>query len=88
MAVGLMALWTATLPLTAAEPAVEQKAAVSPAMTGALFLCRGTEGLNQSCVTALAKAMVLDARRDVPAQVSDQRCQVNPEMLANLRRRD
>jgi hypothetical protein len=85
--VGLIALWAAILPLTA-EPATKQAAAASPAMSKALFLCRGRNGLDQACVGALAKALALDAKADAPTQVSDRRCQADHKALVTLQRRD
>jgi hypothetical protein len=85
--VGLIALWAAILPLTA-EPAAKQAAATSPAMSKALFLCRGRNGLDQVCVGALAKALALDAKADASTRVSDRRCQADDKVLATLHRRD
>lgn len=86
VAVGLIALWIMILPLTAAEPTAAPSTAASPAMSNALFLCRGPNGLDQACVKALAKALVLDARTDASAHASEQRCHVNQGTLAHLRR--
>jgi hypothetical protein len=87
VAVGLVALWAAVLPLTA-KPAAERAAATSPAITKALFLCRSRNGLDQGCVRALAKALALDIEADAPARVSDQRCQMDKAALAALGRHD
>ena len=87
VAVGLVALWAAVLPLTTA-PATKQAAATSPAMSAALFLCRGRNGPDQACVLALAKALMLDAKTGAPIQVSDRRCRADQQVLANLDRRD
>jgi len=89
MALGLIALWAAILPLTA-QPAPKH-AAASPAMSKALFLCRGSDGINQACVAALARATVIDttatdAAGDAPTPVSDRRCLADPQMLASLAR--
>jgi hypothetical protein len=86
VAVGLIALWAAILPLTA-ETATKRAAATSSAITKALLLCRGQNGLAQACVGALANALVLDAQAD-RTQVCDRRCQTDQQVLANLDRRD
>ena len=46
IALGLVALWAAILPLTA-EPAPATTAMSSPAMSKALFLCRGPNGIDR-----------------------------------------
>ena len=85
--VGLIALWAAVLPLTT-EPATKQAASTSPAMSAALFLCRGQNGPDHACVLALAKALMLDAKTGAPIQVSDRRCRADQQLLANLDRHD
>jgi hypothetical protein len=87
MAVGLVALWAAILPLTA-EPAPAQTTASSPTMSKALFLCRGPNGIDRTCAAALAKALVLDSSDDTATHVSDRICHVDRRMLASLDRRD
>jgi hypothetical protein len=87
VAVGLVALWAAVLPLTTV-PVTRQAAAASPAMSEALFLCRGQNGLDHACVRALAKALTLDAKTGAPTRVSDRRCQADRQVLANLDPRD
>ena len=87
MAVGLIALWAAALPLTT-EPVSKRAAATSPVMSEALFLCRRQNGLNHACVRALAKALMLDAKTGAPIQVSDRRCRADQQVLAALNRRD
>ena len=87
VAVGLVALWAAILPLTA-EPAPAQTTVTSPAMSKALFLCRGPNGIDRSCTAALAKALVLDASDDTVTHVSDRICHVDRKILASLDRRD
>ena len=87
MAIGLIALWAAMLPL-AAEPAARHSGATSPAISKALFLCRGRSGLDQACAGALAKALVLGARSDAPARVSGRFCRADPQLLANLGRHE
>ncbi len=87
MAVGLVALWAAIVPLTA-EPAPAQTTANSPAMSKALFLCRGPNGIDRTCAAALARALVLDAADGPVSHVSDRACHVDRKMLASLERRD
>jgi hypothetical protein len=87
MALGLIALWAAILPLTA-QPAPAQTAFASPAMSKALFLCRGPNGIDRSCAAALANALVLQASDSPVTHVSDRLCHVDRAMLARLDRRD
>jgi len=78
IAVGLVALWAIILPLTA------QPAPASPAMTKALFLCRGQNGINRDCARALAKALTLDEPDQGITRVSDRTCPVSRRTLAGL----
>jgi hypothetical protein len=91
MALGLVALWAAILPLTA-KPAPAQTAAasapISPAMSKALFLCRGPNGIDGTCAAALAKALVLEASDNTATRVSDRLCRVDQEMRASFARHD
>jgi len=80
IAVGLVVLWAAILPLTA-QPAPAQ----SPAMQKALFLCRKGNTIDRACAAALAKALVLDdAGPATPA--SSRTCKPTEETLADLDR--
>ena len=83
IAVGLVALWAAVLPLTA-QPAPAQTTAAPATMSKALFLCRGPHGLNQTCVAALAKALVAPETE----QAADSSCRAEPQMLADRGTRD
>jgi hypothetical protein len=87
LALGLVALWAAMLPLTA-QPAPAQTVANSPAFSKALFLCRGSNGIDRTCAAALARAMVLDASGDTASNVSDRSCHIDRQALAALDRRD
>src|SRR5262245_28445440 len=89
MALGLVALWAAIVPLTA-EPAPAQNAANSPAMAKALFLCRGPSGIDRACAAALAQALVLDAAptNGAATRVSDRFCHIDRQMLASLEHHD
>ncbi len=70
MALGLIALWAAILPLTA-KPAPAQTVLGSPAMSKAMFLCRGPNGIDHNCAAALAKALILDASDHGATHVGD-----------------
>jgi hypothetical protein len=87
IAAGLIALWAAILPLTA-QPAATHATATPPAMSRALFLCRGRNGLDQACVRALAQALALGAKADAPTQASRRQCRVDKQLFANLKRHD
>ena len=84
MAMGLIALWAAILPLTA-QPA---PAAPNPAFSQALFLCRGQHGIDQSCAAALAKALVQDDADITPVRASRPSCHADPQVFASLDRRN
>src|ERR1041385_764508 len=84
MAMGLVMLWAAILPLTA-EPAPTQTVN-SAAMSKALFLCRGPKGLDQSCVAALAKALVMEPADTKVTRVSGRLCPVDRQLFAGLER--
>ena len=87
LAVGLVALWAAILPLTA-QPAPAHATVSSPAMSKALFLCRGANGIDRTCADALAKALVLDASDNTVTHVNDRLCHIDRDTLASLDRRD
>jgi hypothetical protein len=84
MAIGLIALWAAILPLTA-QPAPAQP---TPAFSKALFLCRGSHGIDQSCAAALAKALVLDGHATTPVRANNRTCHADPQVFASSYRRD
>jgi hypothetical protein len=89
MAMGLIALWAAILPLTAQPAPRPAEAAASPAMSKALFLCRTDRGIDRACSAALAKALILQAAADRPAtEVRNRSCHADPQMLASVDRRD
>ena len=87
LALGLVAVWAAILPLTA-KPAPAQTAVNSPAFSKALFLCRGRNGIDRACAAALAQALVLDASGGPVTEVSGRICRIDRESLAVLARRD
>lgn len=85
IALGLVAAWAVILPLTA-QPAPAQTS--SPAMSRAMFLCRGTNGIDRTCAAALANALVLDATGPSPSPAGDRICPVDQQMLTSLERSD
>ncbi len=88
IALGLIAVWAVILPLTA-QPAPVQTNGTTVAMSKALFLCRGANGIDRACATMLAKALVLDAKdARTTTQVSDRFCHVDRQMLVSLERPD
>ena len=86
LAAALIALWAAILPLTA-QPAPHQSAVAPEALSKALFLCRGPNGIDRGCAVALAGALVLDESDQQVTRVSDQLCPASPRVLARLIRR-
>ena len=80
LALGLVALWSVILPLTA-QPAPRP---TSPALSKALFLCRGPHGIDNACAAALAEALVIDQHADS----ADQSCRADQETVAAFDRRD
>ena len=86
-AVGLVALWVAILPLTSG-PVNTRTAATSPAMNKALVFCRSHNGLEQACLGALARALVLDDGTAAPVSVGVRRCKADPRAFASVVRRD
>ncbi len=87
MAIGLIALWAAILPLTA-QPAAMHTAVTPTTVSRALFLCRGPNGVDYACAAALAKALVFEAADKQPSEAGDRMCHADPRMLADLNRRD
>jgi hypothetical protein len=85
MAIGLVALWAAILPLTA-QPAQRQTAVTATTVSKALFLCRNANGIDHACAAALAKALVLETSANNPTD-DDHMCHANPKVLADLGRR-
>lgn len=87
MAMGLIALWAAILPLTA-QPAPKPVTATSPALSKALFLCRGPNGIDRACAAALARALVIEQPGRTAAQAEGRSCRTDPALFASLERRD
>ena len=86
IAIGLVVLWAAILPLTA-QPAPSRNLQNSPAISKALFLCRTGSTIDKACVAALAKALVLDEPQQTSAHTGNRSCQPNAENLAELEQR-
>jgi hypothetical protein len=86
LAAGLIALWAAIVPLTA-QPAPHQTSVAPEALSKALFLCRGANGIDRGCAVALAGALALDEQDQQVTRVSDQLCPASPRVLARLVRR-
>jgi hypothetical protein len=87
LAMGLIALWAAILPLTA-QPAPPREAANSPGISKALFLCRGPHGIDQACAAALAKAVVLDAPDSATTKASNRVCRMDHQAFASVNHHD
>jgi hypothetical protein len=87
MALGLVAVWAAILPLTA-QPAPPEHTVASAAVSKALFLCRGANGIDSACARTLAKALTLDANETSATYASHRSCRVDRQMLVSLERRD
>jgi hypothetical protein len=85
VALVLTVLWSAILPLTA-QPGPAQASVTSPAISKALFLCRGPNGIDRTCTAALAKALVLEQSGDAVTHLSDRICHADRQMLAILER--
>jgi hypothetical protein len=70
MALGLVTLWALILPLVAAR---QLSTTPSPAMSKALFHCHRQQGIDQACIAALARALVVEqperATRACPANL-------------------
>ena len=86
MAISLIALWAAILPLTA-QPAPKRTAVTPGTVSKALFLCRGSTGVDPACAAALGKALVLEGSSSGPDQASGRMCHADPQVLAALRAR-
>ncbi len=88
MAIGLVALWALILPLTA-QPAPKPASASSIALSKALFLCRGRNGIDRACTTALARALVIEQPNRTATPAEDRACHADPGTLsASVKPRD
>jgi hypothetical protein len=84
IATGLVALWAAIVPLTA-QPAPKPTSTSSPALSKALFLCRGPNGIDRTCTAALARALGVEQPGRTPAQAAERSCRAGPATLSALR---
>lgn len=82
IAIGLVLIWAAILPLTA-QPAPAQNPQASPALSKALFLCRHGNTIDRACAAALAKALVLDEPTAGATHSSAPACAQKPEHVAD-----
>jgi hypothetical protein len=87
MALGLIALWAAILPLTA-QPALPLASQNSSAMSKALFLCRTEHGIDRTCAAALAKALVLETSEHAATPASNRVCHADPQAFASVDHHD
>jgi hypothetical protein len=87
LALGLIALWAAILPLTA-QPAPPHASAAPPGMSKALFLCRGQHGIDRACAAALAKALVLDEPEPATKPANDGVCRMDHPSIASAEQHD
>jgi hypothetical protein len=84
IATGLVALWAAIVPLTA-QPALKPAGAASPALSKALFLCRGPNGIDRACTTALAHALTIEQPTGSAAKSEVRACRPDATAQASLR---
>jgi hypothetical protein len=84
IASGLVALWAAIVPLTA-QPAPKPTSATSPALSKALFLCRGPNGIDRTCTTALARALMVEQPARTTVKADAQSCPADPDVLSPVR---
>jgi hypothetical protein len=87
MALGLIALWAAILPLTA-QPASTRATFTSPAMTRALARCHSGTRIDGVCAATLAKALMLDATVTTQADDRGRLCRIDGQTAADLASRD
>ena len=87
LALGLIALWAAILPLTA-QPAPSRTSAAPPGMSKALFLCRSERGIDRACTAALAKALVADAPEQSATPAIDRVCRMDRQAFASIAQHD
>ncbi len=89
IATGLVGLWAAVVPLTA-QPAPKPTNASSAALSKALFLCRGPNGIDRTCTAALARALVTEQQPSRTAMPTEERsCRADAAtMSASIRPHD
>jgi hypothetical protein len=84
IASGLVALWAAIVPLTA-QPAPKSISAASPALSKALFLCRGPNGIDRGCTAALVRALMTEQSTQAAATADAPSCHLDPATLSPVR---
>lgn len=77
LALGLVALWAAILPLAAQPVSITQ----SPAMSTALFLCRTQRSIDHTCAAALANALIMEQLGRDATTTADRACHTDPRTL-------
>jgi hypothetical protein len=70
LAIGLATLWAAIQPLVA-QPVPGM---ASPAISGALFLCRSQRGIDRTCAEALARALIIQPAKRDATSATDRAC--------------
>ena len=89
LALGLVLLWAAILPLTAQPmPAAPTPTTVSSAMSKALFLCRTRHGIDQACAAALSKALIIEQPERDATSAADQIRRSDQRTEAEIRGRN
>jgi hypothetical protein len=88
IATGLVGFWAAVVPLTA-QPAQRPPHASSPALSRALFLCRGPNGIDRACTAALGRALVIEQPGRTATPAEERSCRADPTTLsASINPRD
>jgi hypothetical protein len=73
LALGLVTIWVAILPLDR-EPVLITS---SPAVAGALFICHTQHDIDHMCAAALVKALIIEQPNRDPLAIVDRACQIN-----------
>jgi hypothetical protein len=73
LALGLVTIWVAILPLDR-EPILITS---SPAVAGALFICHTQHDIDHMCAAALVKALIIEQPNRDPLAIVDRACQIN-----------
>jgi hypothetical protein len=83
LALGLVTLLAAIMPLAAKAASI----APSPAMSRALFLCRTRHGIDETCAAALANALINEqSKYDATAVAAgaERACHLDPQVVRRL----
>jgi hypothetical protein len=73
LALGLVTIWVAILPLDR-EPILITS---SPAVAGALFICHTQHDIDHMCAAALVKALIIEQPNRDPLAIVGRACQIN-----------